>query len=75
MLTEIEIYVINKVKELRLKNGLSQAELADKINVSSGFIGKIESMKYNSKYNLNLINKVARAFDISPQDLLPKRYL
>ena len=75
MLTEIEIYVINKVKELRLKNGLSQAELADKINVSSGFIGKIESMKYNSKYNLNLINKVARAFDISQQDLLPKRYL
>jgi len=75
MLTEIEIYVINKVKELRLKNGLSQAELADKINVSSGFIGKIESMKYNSKYNLNLINKVAKAFDISPQDLLPKRYL
>ena len=75
MLTEIEIYVINKVKELRLKNGLSQAELAVKINVSSGFIGKIESMKYNSKYNLNLINKVARAFDISPQDLLPKRYL
>lgn len=75
MLTNIEIFVINKIKELRLENGLSQAELAHKINVSNGFIGKIESMKYNSKYNLNLINRVAKAFNISPQDLLPKKYL
>jgi len=75
MLTNIEIFVINKIKKLRLENGLSQAELAHKINVSNGFIGKIESMKYNSKYNLNLINRVAKAFNISPQDLLPKKYL
>ena len=58
MLTKIEIFVINKVKEVRLSQNLSQADLAYKIDVSSGFIGKVESLKYNSKYNLNHINKI-----------------
>jgi transcriptional regulator with XRE-family HTH domain len=75
MLTEIEIFVINKVKELRILNKLSQAELADKIDVSYGFIGKIESLKYNSKYNLNHINKISKVLNISPKDLLPNKPL
>ena len=75
MLSEIEKFVINQVKKLRTENKISQAELADKIGVSSGFIGKIESLKYNSKYNLNHINQISKAFNISPKDLLPKKYL
>ncbi len=75
MLSNIELFVINKVKELRISKGISQAELAHKIGVSAGFIGKIESTKYNSKYNLNLINQIAKVFDISPKDLLPKKHL
>lgn len=75
MLTEIEIFVINKVKELRTSLKLSQADLADKIDISSGFIGKVESFKYHSKYNLNHINKISKALNISPKDLLPNRYL
>jgi len=74
MLTKIEIYVINKVKELRLINNLSQADLAFKINISSGFIGKVESFKYNSKYNLNHINQISKALGISPKELLPENY-
>lgn len=75
MLTNIELFVINKVKELRISKGVSQAELAYKIGVSTGFIGKIESIKYNSKYNLNLINRISKTFNISPKDLLPKKHL
>lgn len=75
MLTEIEKYVINKTKELRIAHNLSQADLAHKIDVSSGFIGKVESLKYNSKYNLNHINKIARVLNVSPKDLLPNSYL
>ena len=75
MLTDIEIFVIEKVKEIRISKGISQAELAYKIGVSSGFIGKVECLKYNSKYNLNLINRIAKAFNISPRDLLPNTYL
>ncbi|MCB0536877.1 MAG: helix-turn-helix transcriptional regulator [Ignavibacteriae bacterium] len=75
MLSEIDIYVINKVKEIRISKNFSQAELAHMIGVSSGFIGKVESLKYNSKYNLKLINKISKAFDISPKELLPKKHL
>lgn len=75
MLTEIEKYVITKVKEIRKSNKISQVELAFKIDVSPGFIGKVESLKYNTKYNLNHINKLAKAFNISPKDLLPEKTL
>lgn len=74
MLTKIEYYVINKVKELRLLNNLSQADLAYKINLSPGFIGKIESFKYGSKYNLNHINEISKALNISPKELIPDNY-
>lgn len=75
MLTAIEVFVIKKVKEFRTEKKVSQAELSHRIGVSSGFIGKVESLKYNSKYNLNHINNISKALEISPKDLLPKKYL
>jgi len=75
MLTEIEVFVINKVKEFRTNKKVSQAELSDRIGVSLGFIGKVECLKYNSKYNLNHINNISKALGISPKDLIPKESL
>jgi transcriptional regulator with XRE-family HTH domain len=75
MLSEFEIFVIKKVKEFRLQQKLSQADLAEKIDVSSGFIGKVESLKSNSKYNLNHLNKIAKGLNINPKDLFPNTYL
>ena len=71
MLTPIEQFVIEKVRQLRNQKNISQAELAFSIGVSVGFIGKVESLKSNTKYNLNHLNSVAKAFNISPQELLP----
>ncbi len=73
--TNIENYVINKVKNLRHDNNMSQAELAFLMNVSNGFIGKVESYKYSSKFNLNHINKLAKIFNCSPKDFLPDESL
>ena len=70
-LTEIESFAINKAKELRIQNSISQAELAFRMGVSNGFIGKVESFKYDTKYNLNHINKLADIFNCSPKDFLP----
>jgi transcriptional regulator with XRE-family HTH domain len=75
MLTDIEIFVIEKVKALRVSCRLSQADLADKIGISPSFIGKVESFKYNAKYNLNHINKISKALNISPKDLIPNKPL
>jgi transcriptional regulator with XRE-family HTH domain len=73
--TPIEQYVIDKVKEMRVARGFSQFELACLMNVSDGFIGKIESTKYATKYNLNHINRLSEIFDCSPKDFLPPEHL
>ncbi len=73
--TLIEQYVIDIARRKRVKAGLTQAELADILNVSAGFIGKVESSRYSSKYNLNHINKLSHFFKCKPQDFLPKRHL
>jgi DNA-binding XRE family transcriptional regulator len=70
--TEIELYVINKVKEMRIKANMSQKDLAFLLDLSVGFMGHIESPKKPAKYNLNHINKLAVIFTCSPQDFLPK---
>lgn len=75
MLTEIEKFVIGEVKKLRTERNMSQADLALSIGVSIGFIGKVESLRYNFKYNLNHINNIAKTLNISPKDLLPKEHL
>jgi transcriptional regulator with XRE-family HTH domain len=73
MKTKIDLYVINKVKERRLDKNISQAELANELGMSVGFIGKIESSKYPSHYNINHLNLLAKILDCSPQDFLPKK--
>ena len=69
--SKIEKYVIERVKDKRIASGFSQAYLADLIDVTPGFIGKAESPKYLTKYNLNHINKLAIIFNCSPQEFLP----
>lgn len=73
MKTKIDSYVIAKVKEKRLEKNLSQADLAYELNVSIGFIGKAESPKYPTHYNIKHLNDLAKILKCSPQDFLPKR--
>ncbi len=75
MLTPIEQFIIEKVRKIRTDRNISQAELASSIGVSIGFIGKVESLKYNTKYNLNHINNIAKILNISPKDLMPEQAL
>ena len=71
--SDIEAYVINRVKELREHNNLAQSELAVKLNVSNGFIGQVESSKSPTKYNLNHLNKLAIIFNCSLKDFMPDK--
>ncbi|MGJ1378739.1 helix-turn-helix domain-containing protein [Sphingobacterium multivorum] len=72
--SEIELYVIRKVKFMREERGISQAQLAYLLDLSIGFIGHVESPKYPAKYNLNHLNKLAKIFECSPKDFLPETY-
>ncbi|MBS0027713.1 helix-turn-helix domain-containing protein [Chitinophaga sp. 22321] len=75
MKSKIDLYVINKVKEKRIEIGLSQADLANELGMSVGFIGKVESSKYPSHYNIKHLNQLAKILECSPQDFLPKKAL
>ncbi|WP_419699442.1 helix-turn-helix domain-containing protein [Mucilaginibacter sp. NFX135] len=73
--SDIEAYVINKVREKREQQNLSQSELAVRLNVSNGFIGQAESSKSPTKYNLNHLNQLAIIFDCSIKDFIPEKPL
>jgi transcriptional regulator with XRE-family HTH domain len=75
MKSRIDLYVIAKVREKRLAKGISQVELANELDLSPGFIGKIESRKYPSHYNIKHLNRLARILDCSPQDFLPAKVI
>ena len=53
--TEMQDIVIQKIKALRLKHGISQSSLGVILNISNGQIGNIESPKYQHKYTLRQI--------------------
>jgi transcriptional regulator with XRE-family HTH domain len=73
--SKIDLYVIEKVKEKRLEKDFSQADLAYELGMSVGFIGKVESPKYTTHYNIKHLNDLAKILKCSPQDFLPKKPL
>lgn len=70
--TEIEQFVIDKIREIRIQKGYSQDDVAEFLDTSRGFIGQVESPNHPSKYNFNHINKLAIALKCSPKDFLPE---
>jgi transcriptional regulator with XRE-family HTH domain len=70
---KVDLYVIEKVKERRLAKELSQADLAYELDMSVGFIGKVESPNYPTHYNVKHLNDLAKILKCSPQDFLPKK--
>lgn len=53
----------SRIQELRKKNNLTQSELAEKIGLSTNFIGMVERGERNT--SVNKIFKLAKAFNIS----------
>lgn len=64
MKTQLQLKIIFKIKELRENDNVSQALLADILNLSSyGSIGNIESSKYDNKYTLEQLNLACDHFN------------
>jgi transcriptional regulator with XRE-family HTH domain len=72
---KIEQFVIDRVRDIRQEKGISQAELAGRIDVSRGFIGAVENPRQRAKYNLIVLNEIAKVFDCSIRDFFPEKYL
>lgn len=72
-ISAIEQHVIDFVIELRIKRGLTQADIAVIIGVGRSFVNKVEDKNERAKYNLNHLDKLADHFGLSPKDFLPEK--
>jgi transcriptional regulator with XRE-family HTH domain len=70
-ITPIDQFVIDFIRDLRMKKNLSQQGLADILQVSKSYISSIESTNSRAKYNLRYLNILADHFDMSPREFLP----
>lgn len=66
----ITLDIGNRIKEARIKLGLSQKDLADKIDMTSSFISQIESNQISP--SLNSFSQIATALHINPAQLFEK---
>ena len=71
--TDIEQYVIDKVKEIRTTKGISQAKLAHMIELSVGFVGNIENPTHVAKWNINHLNRISKELDVPFKDFFPEK--
>ncbi|HEY4874534.1 MAG TPA: helix-turn-helix transcriptional regulator [Puia sp.] len=73
--TDIELYVIGKVRERRVALKLSQDDLAFFLDTDRSFIGLVESPNSRAKYNLNHLNKLAKEMKCSLKDFMPDGFI
>ena len=74
-MTNIEKYIIDKIKTMRKEHGFSQLELSQKLEMSDSFISHVEAPSKRAKYNINNLNKIAEIFKCSPKDFWPDKPL
>lgn len=73
--SDIDWFIVTKVKDIRIFHELEQDDIAIHLNVSPGFIGQIESPNFRAKYNTGHLNELAKLFKCSPKDFMPEKPL
>ena len=68
MINEYSKTLISVVKELRLKNKLTQEQMAFEIDISTSYLGMIERGERN--ISLKNIYEIAKVFKMKPSELL-----
>ena len=68
---EINIYeqISRNIKKYRMEEGITQAELAERIGVSHEFIRRNESKKGKKSFSVDTIWKISIALNIDPGKL------
>ena len=75
MLSDIDRYIISRIRSLREERGITQMELSLKLGKAVGFIGDIEAPSKKAKYNVNHLNEIAKVLSCSPKDFWPEKPL
>lgn len=74
-ISELDQYVIDKARELRVKKGFSQLDLSIAMGLAEGAVAKIENPSQSAKYNIRHINLLAKSLGCSPKDFFPEHAL
>ena len=54
------------IKKYRMEKKITQAELAEKIDLSYDFVRQIESLKVASGFSVDTLYKISEALEIDP---------
>lgn len=67
--TNIYLTISQNIKKYRKIKGITQAELAEKVDLSHEFIRRIESKKGQKTFSVDTIYRIAKALDIDVNKL------
>ncbi len=59
-----------KISYYRKKRGYTQAQLAEKVNLSTNYLGLIERGNNGRSYSMEVLLKIADALDVDVRELL-----
>ena len=62
------VYVGDRLKKLRIRNALTQAELAEKAELTTAAVARIE--RNESEPHMTSIRKLAQALGVKPAELV-----
>jgi len=71
-ISRLDYEIINRVRKLREKNGISQRELSELMHLSKSFVGKVEALGQPDKYSIRHLTLIAKALKLnSIYEILP----
>ncbi len=65
-----QLKVVNRVRDLRISKDISQIKIANLLDVSNGYVGNVESPKFQHKYTLKQLWVLSKYFNVSLDYLL-----
>lgn len=76
VISEIDFLIKENIRYSRIRAGIDQVSLAQRIGVSEGYIGSIENPKNPAKANVRLISRIAVALNHdSYSEIMPKQII
>lgn len=73
VISEIDYLLIEEVKAIRIRKGLSKTQLSLKLNLAGSFVGKVEDLSQRDKYSIRHLPLLAKALELkSIGQLFPK---
>lgn len=65
--------ISNNIKKYRKLRGITQAELAERVDLSHEFIRRIESNKGKKNFSIDTIYRIAVALDVDVDQFFKKK--